>query len=122
MKALEQKWGIGLFSNEVANFEKLDEPFYKMLRHVFKIRRVNPENPIEAGKLYGAVVNKITFKNMVSATKTGLTWRVGDIQKHLALNTLKNTRLTGYHETVYPKFGLRPTPIPQGLYTDLLDM
>ena len=122
LRALEQKWGIGLFGNEVANFEKLDEPFYKMLRHVFKIRRANPENPIEAGKLYGAVVNKITFEKMVSATKTGLTWRVGDIQKHLELNTLKNTRQTGYHETVYPKFGLRPTPIPEGLYTDLLDM
>ncbi len=59
---------------------------------------------------------------MVSATKTGLTWRVGDIQKHLELNTVKNTRLTGYHETVYPKFGFSPNPIPQGLYTDLLDM
>ena len=76
-----------MFSNEVASLVKLDEDFYKMLRHVFKIRRANPENPIEAGKLYGAVVNKITFKNMVSATKTGLTWRVDDIKTHIELNS-----------------------------------
>ncbi len=71
LRALEQQWGIELFSNEVANFVKLDEYFYKMIRHVFKLRRANPENQIEAGKLYGAVVNKITFHNIVRAGKGG---------------------------------------------------
>ena len=100
---------------------KLDENFYKMLRHVFKLRRANPENPIDAGKLYGAVVNKITFKNLVRATKKGLSWDMEQIGKHLELNSLKNSKRTGYHETVYTTFGFEPTPIPQGLSTDLLD-
>ncbi len=119
LRALKQKWGIGLFSNEVANFVKLDEGFYRMIRHVFKLRRANPENPIEAGKLYGAVVNKITYHNMVLPGKGGLTCDEGAIKTHIELSTLKNTRQTGYHETVYTKFGFSPTLIPQGLHIDI---
>ena len=113
--------GHRFFSNEVTNFVKLDEDFYKMLRHVFKLRRANPTTPIEAGKLYGAVVNKITFNNLVRATKTGLSWNMDALKTHLDLNSFKNTKQTGYHQPVYQTFGFEPTPIPQGFVTEMLD-
>ena len=121
-RALEAKWGITLFKSEVANFTKLDEPTFKMLSHVFKLRRANPSNPIEAGKLYSAVANKIAFKNMVRATKTGLNWNIDALKTHIDLNSLKNLKRTGYHQTVYKTFGFEATPIPQGLFTDLLEV
>jgi hypothetical protein len=121
LRALEAKWGIELFGSTVSNFTKLDEPTFKMLSHVFKLRRANPSNQIEAGKLYSAVANKIAFKNMVRATKTGLSWNMDALKTHLDLNSLKNSKRTGYHQTVYKTFGFEATPIPQGLFTDLLD-
>ncbi len=39
LRALEAKWCITLFRSEVANFTKLDEATFKMLSHVFKLRR-----------------------------------------------------------------------------------
>ena len=89
LRALEAKWGIELFGSTVSNFTKLDEPTFKMLSHVFKLRRANPSNPIEAGKLYSAVANKIAFKNMVRATKTGLSWNMDALKKHLDPNSTK---------------------------------
>ena len=121
LRALEAKWGIELFGSTVSNFTKLDEATFKMLSHVFKLRRANPSNPIEAGKLYSAVANKIAFKNMVRATKTGLSWNMDALKKHLDLNSLKNSKRTGHHQTVYTKFGFEPVAIPQGGFSEMLD-
>jgi hypothetical protein len=121
LRALEAKWGIELFGSAVSNFTKLDEATFKMLSHVFKLRRANPCNPIEAGKLYSAVANKIAFKKMVRATKEGLIWDMSSIKDHLELNSKKNTKQTGYHQTVYTTFGFEPVAIQQGLFTDILD-
>ncbi len=95
--------------------------FCKLVRHVFRLRRANPADPIAAGKLYGAVVNKVTFRNLVRAGKGGLTWDVERVRAHVELSVLKNTRATGYHTGVYEFFGFTPTPVPMGLRTDLLD-
>ena len=111
-----------MFGSTVSNFTKLDEPTFKMLSHVFKLRRANPSNPTEAGKLYSAVANKIAFKSMVRATKTGLNWNMDALKKHIDLNSLKSSKRTGYHQTVYKTFGFEATPIPQGLFTDLLEV
>ena len=92
-----------------------------MVRHVFRLRRANPADPIAAGKLYGAAVNKITFHNLVRAGKAGLTWDTQKIKNHIDLSTVKNTRCTGYHERVYEAFGFTPTPVPMGLYTEMLE-
>ena len=51
----------------------------------------------------------------------GLSWNMDAFKKHLDLNSLKNSKRTGYHQTVYKTFGFEATPIPQGLFTDLLD-
>ena len=93
-----------------------------MDRHVFRLRRANPTTPIEAGKLYGAVVNKITYRNLVRAGKWGLTWDVEGVRTHIELSVEKNARRTGYHTGVYSKFGFSPTPIPEGVGTDMLDV
>ena len=121
LRALEAKWGIELFGSAVSNFTKLDEATFKMLSHVFKLRRANPSNPIEAGKLYSTVANKIAFKNMVRATKEGLNWNMVALKTHVDLNSLKKSKRTGYHENVNTTFGFEATPVPQGLFTDLLD-
>ena len=113
--------GNRTFGAEVTSFVKLDEDFYKMVRHAFRLRRANPVDPIAAGNLYGAVVNKITFHNMVRAGKAGLTWDVEGIKTHMELSTVKNTRQTGYHEGVYQKFEFSPVPVPMGLHADILD-
>ena len=68
-----------------------------------------------------AVANKIAFKNMVRATKAGLTWDTEGLKKHLELNITKNKKQTGYHTTGNQHFGITPTSLPQGLFTDLLD-
>ena len=110
-----------MFGQEVANFAKLDDPTLKMISHVFKLRRASPSNPTEAGKLYSTIANKITFSRMVSATRTGLNWNVDALKTHIDLNTIKNSKRTGYHQTLYETFGFEPTYIPQGLFTDLLE-
>ena len=70
-KSLEAKWGITLFGSELTTFTKLDDQTFKMISHVFKLRRANPADQQQASKLYSTIANKITFKNMVSATKRG---------------------------------------------------
>ncbi len=92
LRELEQTWGIGFFSNEIENFANLDEDSYNMVRLVFGLRRANPADPIEAGKLYGAVVNKVTFHNMVRAGKGGLTCDEEAIKTHIELITTKNSK------------------------------
>ena len=92
-----------------------------MISHVFKLRRANPINQTEAGKLYSTIANKITFENMTRATKEGLSWDMDALKTHIDLNAIKNTKQTGHHQTVYQTFGFEPTPIPQGRFTEMLD-
>ena len=121
LRSLEAKWGITLFKDEVGSFEKLDDQTFQMISHVFRLRRANPSDKTEASKLYSTIASKIAFKNMVRATKTGLSWNMEALRDHLELNANKNTRRTGFSETVYQTFGFEPVVIPQGLFVDELD-
>ncbi len=83
------KWGFGLLEESPGEFAKLDEGLYKLVKHVLKIIRANPENQQEAGKLYETMVNKVTYRNFVKCTKGGLSWNTEDVKTHLAPASLK---------------------------------
>ena len=100
---------------------KLDEGLYKVVKHVFKIRRANPENQQEAGKMFESMVNKVAYRNFLKSLKGGLRWNIEEIKRHLDLNKLKNKRVLGFHPVVVAKFGLVPEEIPQGKYAADLD-
>jgi hypothetical protein len=85
-----------------------------MLRHVFKLRRASPSNPIEAGKLYSAVANKIAFNNMVRATKEGFSWNMDALKTHLDLNSLKNSNEQATTKQFIQHSALKPPPFPRG--------
>ncbi len=91
------------------------------MKHVFKLRRANPENQKDAGKMFETMVNKVTYRNFVKITKTGMNWNTEDVKTHLALNKFKNTRVLGFHPLVVSKFGLIPNEVPQGTHTADLD-
>jgi hypothetical protein len=115
------KWGFGLLEESPGEFAKLDEGLYKLVKHVFKLRRANPENQQEAGKMFETMVNKVTYRNFVKSTKDGLNWKTEDVKTHLALNKFKNTRVLGFHPQVVSKFGLIPNEVPQGTHAADLD-
>ena len=52
VRVVGAKWGFGLLEETPGNFTKLDDGLYKVVKHVFKIRRANPENQQEAGKIF----------------------------------------------------------------------
>ena len=50
------KWGFSLLEDAPGEFNKLDEGLYKLVKHVFELRRANPENQQDAGKMYETIV------------------------------------------------------------------
>ena len=115
------KWGFGLLEETPGEFAKLDDGLYKVVKRVFKLRRANPETQQETGKMFEAMANKVTYRNFVKCLKGGVTWNINDIETHLELNKLKNTRVLGFHPAVIAKFGLVPEQIPEGTFANDLD-
>jgi len=113
------KWGFSLLEDAPGEFNKLDEGLYKLVKHVFKLRRVNPENQQDAGKMYETMVNKATFGKLLKCRKGDLAWDIEAVKKHLELNKHKNTQVFGFAPLVVAKFGLTPTP--QELFVHGLD-
>ena len=113
--------GFGFLEEAAGEFAKIDEGLYKLVKHVFKIRRANPQNQQEAAKMFETMVNKVTYRNFLKALKGGLAWNTEDVKRHLELNKLKNTRVLGFHPAVVSKFGLAPDPVPEGIHAKDLD-
>ena len=113
------KWGFSLLEDAPGEFNKLDEGLYKLVKHVFKLRRANPENQQDAGKMYETMVNKATFSKLLKCRKGELAWDIEAVKTHLELNKHKNTQVFGFAPLVVAKFGLTPTP--QDLFVHCLD-
>ena len=121
VRAAGAQWGFNLLDDAKGEFHKLDEPLYKLTRHVFKIRRANPATQEEAGKLFATMVNKVSFRNCLKSLKSGFAWDLETIKKHIDLNSSKNPRVLGFAPEVVAKFGLTPNPIPRDLDLGLDD-
>ena len=115
------KWGFNMLEENRGVFNQLDDGLYKLVKHVFKLRRANPDNQEDAGKIFEAMVNKVTYRNFLKIRKGGLAWKLEDVKTHLELNQHKNTRVLGFAPWVVTKFGLTPTPHPEEMVTDILD-
>ena len=100
-------------------FNKLDEGLYKLVKHVFNLRRVNPENQEDAGKMYETMVSKATYNKLLKCRKGVVAWDIEAVKKHLELNKYKNTQVFGFAPLVIEKFGL--TPAPKELFVHCLD-
>ena len=46
------KWGFHMLDDARGEFNKLDEGLYKLVKHVFKLRRASPENQLDASKMF----------------------------------------------------------------------
>ncbi len=79
-------FGFKPFDNTPGEFHKLDEQTYKLARRVLRVRRANPSNQEETGKLYATLVNKVAFPKLVSYTHAGINWNTNLVKQHLALN------------------------------------
>ena len=122
LRVVEAKWGFTALETAMGEFSKLDEPMFKLLAHVFRLRRANPNTQEDAAKLYKTLINKLTFNNLLRYTKTGgFSWSTETLKTHLNLNKFKNKRVLGFSPGVVSKFGLVPDLIPQGLFTEDLD-
>ncbi len=102
-------------------FNKLDEVLYKLVKHVFRLHRPNPENQQDASKMYEAIVNRATWRNFLKCSKGEVRWNIEVVKKHLDLSDFKNLMLTGFAPLEVAKFGLTPTHLPQELFTAFLD-
>ena len=71
VRAASAKWGFKVFETTAGDFSKLDEPTFKLISHVFRLRRANPNTQEDAAKLYKTLVNKLTFNNLLRYTKNG---------------------------------------------------
>ena len=90
-----RNWGFGFLEEAAGEFAKLDEGLYKLVKHVFKLRRANSQNQQEAGKMFETMVNKVTYRNFLKALKGGLAWNTEDAKRHLELNKLKTPGFWG---------------------------
>ena len=115
------KWGFSLLEDARGEFNKLDDGVYKLVKHVFKLKRANPENQQDASKMYETMVNKATYRNFLKCRKGDVSWNIEAVKKHLELSGFKNTLVLGFAPLVVAKFGLTPTAVPQGLFVDELD-
>ena len=104
------KWGFSLLEDARGEFNKLDDGVYKLVKHVFKLKRANPENQQDASKMYETMVNKATYSKFLKCRKGEVAWDIEAVRKHLELNKHKNTQVFGFAPLVVAKFGLTPTP------------
>ena len=114
------KWGFQVLEEAKGEFAKLDEGLYKLVRHVFKLRRANPANQEDAGKMFETMVNKVTYQKFLKSLKGGFVWD-GAVKTHLDLNKHKNTKVQGFAPWVVEKFGLVPDLTPKGTHAQDLD-
>ena len=114
-------WGFGLLEDAKGEFSKLDDGLYKLVKHVFRLHRPNPDNQQDAGKMYETMVNKATYRNFLKCRKGDVSWNIEAVKTHLELNGLKNTQVLGFAPLVVAKFGFSPAPLQQGLLCEQLD-
>ena len=67
-------------------FNKLDEGLYKLVKHVFRLHRPNPDNQQDASKMYETMVNKATWRNFLKCSKGEVRWNIEVVKKHLDLS------------------------------------
>ena len=91
------KWGFSLLEDNRGQFNKLDEGLYKLVKHVFRLHRPNPDNQQDASKMYETMVNKATWRNFLKCSKGEVRWNIEVVKKHLELSGQKNTRILGFH-------------------------
>ena len=60
--------------NDKGVFNELEDGIFKLVKHVFKLRRANPENQEDAGKMYETMVNKATYRNFLKCRKGEVAW------------------------------------------------
>jgi len=96
LRVAEQKWGFTALEAETGEFSKVDEPVFKLLAHVFRLRRANPSTQEEAAKLYKTLVNKLTFNNLLRYSKGRFSWDLEELETHLDLSLFKNERCSGF--------------------------
>jgi hypothetical protein len=106
IRAMGAAFGFKPFDNTPGEFHMLDDQTYKLARRVLRVRRANPSNQEEAGKLFATLVNKVAFPKLVSYTKAGINWNINLVKQHLALNKHKNKNCLGFSPAVVEKFGL----------------
>ena len=75
------KWGFSLLEDAPGEFNKLDEGLYKLVKHVFKLRRANPENQQDASKMYETMVNKATYRKFLTRRKGEVSWNIEAVKK-----------------------------------------
>jgi hypothetical protein len=115
------KWGFGLLEDVRCEFNKPDDGLYKLVKHVFRFHRPNPDNQQDASKMYETMVNKATWRTFLKCSKGEVRWNIEVVRKHLDLSGFKNTQVSGFAPLVVTKFGVTPTEIPQGLFAEELD-
>ena len=76
------KWGFSLLEDARSEFNKLDDGVYKLVKHVFKLKRANPENQQDASKMYETMVNKATYRNFLKCRKGEVSWNIEAVKNN----------------------------------------
>ncbi len=83
VRIVGNKGGFGLLEDARGEFNKLDEGLYKLVTHVFRLHRPNPENQQDASKMYDTMVNKATWRNFLECSNEEVRWNIEVVKKHL---------------------------------------
>jgi hypothetical protein len=70
------KRGFSLLEDNRGQFNKLDDGLYKLVKHVFRLHRPNPDNDQDASKMYETMVNKATWRNFLTCSKGEVRWNI----------------------------------------------
>jgi hypothetical protein len=68
-----------LLENDKGIFNKLEDGIFKLVTHVFKLRRANPDNQEDAG--YETMVNKATYRNFLKCRNGEAAWNTEAVTK-----------------------------------------
>jgi hypothetical protein len=115
IKEFEVKYGLNLFALGSQGEANIDDGFWKLVKHVFRVTRAKPATFNEVKQLYVSIVKSATSKNLIESKQlktkkdrgaTAYTLNEGLLKYHLELNGFKNTSCRGFAKEVVDKFGL----------------
>jgi hypothetical protein len=75
------KWGFSVLEDARGEFNKLDEGVYKLVKHVFKLKRANSGNQQDASKMFETMVNKAIYRNFLKCSKGEVSWNIEAVKK-----------------------------------------
>lgn len=118
LRELEARYNLSMFENKpVQNFTgEFNEHFYNLIKFTFKTKRAKPTTEHELKIFYGNLVKLAGSRQLLSATKFGLTLNSALVQHHLDLNRFKNRSCTGFAGEVEDRFGVAPVGMEVDLF------